>query len=365
MKKCVVFTGGGTGGHVFPGLAVIDPLRQAWHGGEIVWIGSVSGIERKIVESHGIPYYGIPAGKLRRYLSIRNFLDMFNVLAGVVCSVFLLLRLRPLLVFSKGGYVSVPAVIACGLLRLPVFTHESDVSPGFATRINARFAECILTSFRETSDYFPPPMRCKIVHTGNPVRKSIAAGDPKRGKRAVGCPESRKLLLILGGSQGARSLNRAIDTILERLLRQWFVVHQMGGKLYRKREVPGYFPAPFFTEDLPHILAAADLVVSRAGANILWELAVSGTPSILIPLVDGSRGDQIRNARHFMACGASIVVEEGPGFSKKLLDYIEILFNNDTKREEMAVCAKNTGLPDAADGIVTLILKRVKGEVVC
>jgi UDP-N-acetylglucosamine--N-acetylmuramyl-(pentapeptide) pyrophosphoryl-undecaprenol N-acetylglucosamine transferase len=360
MKKCIVFTGGGTGGHVFPGLAVIDGLKKQWQG-RIVWIGSLSGIEKKIVDSYQIPYYGIPAGKMRRYISLKNFFDMFNVLAGVFYSLYVLFKERPLLIFSKGGYVSVPTVIAGAFLGIPVFTHESDVDPGFATKINAVFAEKIFTSFRETEHYFSVTQQKKIIHTGNPVRGVISMGNPQRGRDVVGCRGTQKMLLVLGGSQGAKAINQAVDAILEKLTERYFVVHQMGEKHYRKKEMANYFPAPFFNEELPHILAAADLVICRAGANTLWELAVSGTPSILIPLVSGSRGDQIKNAEAFKECGAAIVVEENAELSEKLLEYIEIVFNNNSKLDEMASHAKGIVISDAVENIIKLIQKRVKG----
>jgi UDP-N-acetylglucosamine--N-acetylmuramyl-(pentapeptide) pyrophosphoryl-undecaprenol N-acetylglucosamine transferase len=359
MKKCIVFTGGGTGGHVFPGLAVIDGLQKQWQG-RIVWIGSLSGIEKKIVDSYKIPYYGIPAGKMRRYISLKNFFDMFHVLAGIFCSLYVLLKERPLLVFSKGGYVSVPTVIAGAFLRIPVFTHESDVDPGFATKINAVFAETILTSFKETEHYFPAEQQKKINHTGNPVRRAISAGNPQRGREFVGCKPTEKMLLVLGGSQGAKAINKAVDAILERLTGLCFVVHQMGEKHYRKREMRNYFPAPFFNEELPHILAAADLVICRAGANTLWELAASGTPSILIPLVSGSRGDQIKNAEVFKQHGAGIIVGENAELSEKLLEHIELLFNNSVKLHEMACRAKDMGISDAVEKIVRLIQTRLE-----
>lgn len=310
MKDCIVVAGGGTGGHVFPALAVIDALRVLWPG-RVVWIGSTRGMERDVVVSRGLPFYGVPSGKLRRYLSLENLLDAFRVAGGFFASLGILLREKPRLVFSKGGYVSVPPLLAARLLGIPSVTHESDLEPGLATRINARFARKTLISFAESAAYFEPSLRARTVHTGNPVRAGLLHGEAQAGRRLVRCPPGRPLLLVLGGSLGSAAVNRMVAQCLDTLLQACFVVHQMGPAQFQDSSREGYHPAPFFAEELPHLLAAADLVVCRAGANTLWELAALGKPSILIPLPAwASRGDQIGNARHFADAGAALVLEE-------------------------------------------------------
>jgi UDP-N-acetylglucosamine--N-acetylmuramyl-(pentapeptide) pyrophosphoryl-undecaprenol N-acetylglucosamine transferase len=202
--RCIVFTGGGTAGHVFPGVAVIDALEKRWQL-RIVWIGSKGGVERRLLENLSLAYLSVPSGKWRRYLSLLNFADLFRVVAGFVRCLLFFFKVRPLLVFSKGGYVSVPPVLAAKLLRIPVFTHESDLSPGLATRINARFSERILTSFDATRSFFPPRLARRVLLTGNPIREFLRRGDPDEGRRLLGCPQGRLILLILGGSQGSSS----------------------------------------------------------------------------------------------------------------------------------------------------------------
>ena len=336
-NDCIVFTGGGTGGHVFPGLAVIGELKKAgWD--NFAWIGSRAGMEKEILEKESIPFYSIPAGKLRRYFSLRNLFDVFKVLMGFFSSIILLLKLKPTLLFSKGGYVTVPPVVAASLLGIPVITHESDFDPGIATKINARFAHKILTSFKETASYFPDDIAAKVTCTGNPVRSLFLNADPARGKTFVGCPPEKKLILILGGSLGAEKINNAIAHILDQLTANYFVVHQMGLRWFRESDKAGYFPAPFFRNELADILAASDLVICRAGSNTLWELAATETPAILVPLpLSASRGDQLRNAELFRKNGAAEIIYEY-NLKDMLLEIISKLLNNE---EQSAAMKKN------------------------
>ncbi len=344
---------------MFPALAVIRELERRG-AGRVVWIGSRSGIERRLLASTAIPFYGIPCGKLRRYFSWRNFLDLFQVLGGVLGSLAVLLRERPSLLFSKGGYVSVPPTIAASLLRIPVLTHESDLDPGLATRINARFARRILVSFAESVDRLKGYGPERVEWTGNPVRAELLEGDAEEGRRRVGCPPGRKLLLVLGGSLGSARVNRLILEGLEPLTRACFVVHQMGEGDYRPLDRPGYFPAPFFREELPHLLRAADLVVSRAGANILWELAALGKPAVLIPLSrEASRGDQIGNAAAFARAGAAEVLAEEEATVETLLRRVLPLLEDDERRLRMGERARRLGVPGAAGRIAERILAEI------
>ncbi|MBN1798184.1 MAG: undecaprenyldiphospho-muramoylpentapeptide beta-N-acetylglucosaminyltransferase [Spirochaetales bacterium] len=359
MKR-VFFTGGGTAGHVFPGLAVARLLKKKWPC-SLYWIGKGYGMERSLVHSAGIRFLAIPAGKLRRYFSVWNVVDIFAFLGGIFYSFVYLLVKRPALVFSKGGFVSVPPLIAAKILRIPSITHESDFDPGLATKINARFADRVLTSFDQSLRFFPGSIKHKIVCSGNPVRSEILKGDARLGKSITGCPPEKKLILVIGGSQGSRHINRYISLIIEELVKKCFVVHQTGEKNNRQhRHLKHYYTSPFFKDELPHILAAADLVISRAGANTLWELAATGTPSILIPLgTKSSRGDQLRNANIFKNAGASLVIAEESVTAGNLLETIFYLLDNKSALIKMSKSAHDIGRPQASENIVKIILETV------
>ncbi|MBN1525339.1 MAG: undecaprenyldiphospho-muramoylpentapeptide beta-N-acetylglucosaminyltransferase [Spirochaetales bacterium] len=353
----ICFTGGGTGGHVIPGLAVIEQIQKKFDV-NVIWIGSGKGIEKKLISDAGIRFAAIPAGKLRRYFSLRNLIDMFKVVAGIVRSWFILKKCKPLVVFSKGGYVTVPPVIAAGFLKIPVVTHESDFDPGLATRIASGRAAKICVSYPQTADYFHAAVKSKIVVTGNPVRSAILSGDPKQGKQAVGCPSSLPLVFVLGGSLGSKAVNTLVDGIKENCKDTLFIVHQRGagnpdtsGRVY-----PHVFTRDFFYSELPHILAASSLVISRAGANTLWELAAAQKPSILVPLVAGSRGDQVRNAAVFEKIGAARVLDEKTATPQQLLEIIRDCVDNKEKLKAMSTAAGSIFKPEAASRIAEVIM---------
>ncbi|MDR1931205.1 MAG: UDP-N-acetylglucosamine--N-acetylmuramyl-(pentapeptide) pyrophosphoryl-undecaprenol N-acetylglucosamine transferase [Spirochaetales bacterium] len=312
-KDLVVFTGGGTGGHVYPGLAVIERLREEWDA-EILWIGSRAGMEKGIVESWakrlgGLEYRGIPSGKLRRCFSLKNFTDVFRIACGFFAALGIFLRRRPALVFSKGGYVSFPPVLAAWLLGAPVITHESDLDPGLATLLNAPFAKKICVPYEESVAHFPARFRKKLVVTGNPVRREIFSGRAEEGLRLTGFSGARPIVLVLGGSLGALEINALTRAALDELLPVCDIIHQTGEGKYEDIPRPGYFAAPYFTAEFPHMLAAASAVVSRAGAGSLWELLAAEKPALLIPLRGaGTRGDQVRNAELFERLGAAQVL---------------------------------------------------------
>ena len=386
MSVTIACTGGGTGGHVFPGIAVIDELEQLTSRNElrVVWIGSGKEIERKITDRFGIAYYAVPSGKLRRYFSLQNFLDAFKLGAGIVASLFLLKRLDAKVLFSKGGYVAVAPVIAARLLKIPILTHESDRDPGLATRIAARFADTILLPYEATrAEYFTsagdssdvqsagraessagrrPGKRPgkwsgrRVVVSGNPVRAELFDGDAERGRELLQLPSDAPIVLVLGGSQGARQVNQLVAGILPQLLEEAVVVHQMGQLDYRASENPRYITADLFHAEFPHILAAADVIISRAGAGTLWESAVLGKPSILIPLGgESSRGDQVRNARLFAERGAALVLEGETLNPESLLKYTQGLLENKSEREAMGRAAAELCPADAAEKIAELI----------
>ncbi|HVP18455.1 MAG TPA: undecaprenyldiphospho-muramoylpentapeptide beta-N-acetylglucosaminyltransferase [Spirochaetia bacterium] len=349
-------TGGGTAGHVFPGIAVAEQIKC-----RILWIGSASGVERKLVEDAGIDFRGIPAGKLRRYLSLRNVTDVARVFAGIIASVRILRKERPSLLFSKGGFVSVPPVVAAHLCGIPAFTHESDFDPGLATRINLRFCEKVFLSFEATVGFLPERYRHKAVVTGNPVRSALFAGDALRGRRLVGCDPGTPLILVMGGSLGSSFINSLVSDAAPRLVRTCFVVHQMGDRDFAPSRRPGYYTAGFITEGLPDVMAAADLVVCRAGANTLAELAAMGKPMVLIPLPSlGSRGDQLRNAEVFGSAGAALVLKEDTATSESLLAAIESLLRDRRRLAKMAGAARGMSRERAAAEIARLIRERIR-----
>jgi UDP-N-acetylglucosamine--N-acetylmuramyl-(pentapeptide) pyrophosphoryl-undecaprenol N-acetylglucosamine transferase len=288
-------------------------------------------------------------------------------------------------VFSKGGYVTVPPLAAARLLGIPSFTHESDLNPGLATRINARSAERVLVSFAQSAGYLRPALRAKVLHTGNPVRRALLGGNPAAGRARVGCPAERPLLLVLGGSLGSAFINDAVERGLPELTARCFVVHQMGSAHYRaagrpgnftgaaapgsRAEAPigsraeaaamGYHAVAFLDEELPDLLAACDLVLCRAGANTLWELAALGKAAVLVPLgSSASRGDQQENARYFAGQGAALVVPEEEG--GRLVAEVLGLLANRSRLAEMGRRARELSRPDAAARIAELVLERAR-----
>ena len=353
MKKTVIFTGGGTAGHVYPGLSVAEALIARDSEIKIIWIGSKAGMEKKLVQDAGIDYIGIPSGKLRRYFSLRNFFDLFKIKAGFISALFILRKIRPDLVFSKGGFVSVPPVAAAGLLKIPVISHESDLTPGLATRINVRFSQKVLVAFRETLAFLPAG---KAEFTGNPVRSSMYAANAERGRQLAAAGD-KKLILILGGSQGAQQINRLIEAIAEKLTDSCVLVHQMGSLSYKESTLTGYITRDYINEELPDFMAAADIIISRAGASTLWELAALKKPSILIPLGTGSsRGDQIKNARVFSEAGAAVTLE-GDISPEKLYTQIAGLLKDEQRLEKMGLASGKMLEENPSERITDIILK--------
>jgi UDP-N-acetylglucosamine--N-acetylmuramyl-(pentapeptide) pyrophosphoryl-undecaprenol N-acetylglucosamine transferase len=359
----IIFTGGGTGGHVYPGLAVAsalrDELKARGEEGSFLWIGSRSGLEREIVESAGIEFRGISSGKLRRYISMRNLIDIFKVLLGFFEAFFIIKKHHPVAMFSKGGYVSVPPVLAAKVAGVPTISHESDFDPGLATKINAKTASKVVVSFEKTKDFFPETMRANIIAAGNPVRRDVLSGDRGRGRDLLDFPVDKPILLVSGGSQGARSLNALVTEALPVLLEKWNVVHQTGSSGGTLLELPGYRQIEYIGEEYGDILAAADLVLCRSGATTLWELAAVRKASILVPLgLEASRGDQLRNAELFARIGASFILgaSEDAGVSG-LLKLTGDLADAPAERERMAVQAASVYRSDAAAVIAHCIIE--------
>ena len=307
MKK-IVLTGGGTAGHVTPHLALIPRLKEL--GYEICYIGSYDGIEKKLIEDYDIPYYGIATGKLRRYFDPKNFSDPFRVIKGFGEAKKYLKEIRPDVVFSKGGYVSVPVVKAAGALKIPTVIHESDQTPGLANKLCFSTAARVCCNFPETLKYLPEN---KGIVTGSPIRAELAAGSRERGMQLCGFHPDRPVIMVIGGSLGAANVNAAVRAALPELLRDFQVVHICGkGKVDESlNDTAGYKQFDYVKEDLKDLFALADVVISRAGANAICELHALRKPNLLIPLgLNASRGDQILNARSFEAQGYSMVLME-------------------------------------------------------
>jgi UDP-N-acetylglucosamine--N-acetylmuramyl-(pentapeptide) pyrophosphoryl-undecaprenol N-acetylglucosamine transferase len=312
-----------------------------------------------------VEYIALPSGKLRRNISLENFADAFRVLAGYAAARRALRELKPRLLFSKGGYVSVPPCAAAASLGIPYFTHESDLTPGLATRLNARRAERVILSYEATRGLLPQAARDSALVAGNPVRSSIRKGDAARGRSFLGVPEGLPVALFLGGSQGARQVNELVAAVLPALEGRAFVAHQTGearaGAAAASRSHEGrYRSFSFITDDLPDVLAAADLVVGRAGASTLWECAALGKPMVLVPLCgSGTRGDQVDNARHFERAGAAACLvgpEATPeALARALLDFLS---SPDGLAAAGAASSALAGA-DAAGAIADIILTRI------
>ncbi len=356
----IAFTGGGTGGHIYPGLAIIESLKSLTPC-RVLWIGCSTGMDKSIVETAAIPFYGIPAGKFRRYVSIKNITDISNIFNGFFKSRAILARERPALLFSKGGFVSVPPCMAAFSLGIPVFTHESDYTPGLATKLNILVARKIFTAYSDTITYLPAKMQPKAFVTGNPVRKDFYQADPARGRAFLQVSENERILLVLGGSQGAQQINELVWENLQALTRHYLVVHQTGHQQHSPVPVSErYRPYPYITDALPHVLAASELVVGRSGAGTVWEAATAGKPMILIPLAgSATRGDQVENANYFKRAGAAEVLVGDMVQGQILVDMVEKIAEDTELQNQMANASKAIGSIHGADIIARMIIEEI------
>jgi len=305
--KRIVLTGGGTAGHVTPHMAILPHLLR--EGYDVHYIGTENGIERKMMSIPGVTYHAVKSGKLRRYFDWQNFIDPFRVIAGAFQSARLMGTLKPDVCFSKGGFVSVPVVVGAWLHRVPVLCHESDLTPGLANKICARFAKKIATTFPECAD----ALGKKGVCTGTPMRPELFSGSREKGLRFTGLSGAKPILLMMGGSIGAQKVNEALRGALPRLLERMDVIHLTGkGNLEESLNgLPGYRQFEFLSEELPDVLACADLVLSRAGSNAICEFQALKKPMLLVPYPKGaSRGDQILNAESFRQRGLCHVLAQ-------------------------------------------------------
>ena len=352
MAKKIVLTGGGTAGHCYPNLALVPTLQSM--GYDITYVGSYDGIEKSLVEAEsGIPYFGIATGKLRRYFDLKNFTDPFRVMKGFAEARHILKVVSPDVVFSKGGFVAVPVVRAAASLKIPVVIHESDMTPGLANRLSYGSAARVCCSFRHTLSLLPGD---KGVFTGSPIRASLLHGDAERARSFLGMREGGyPFLMVIGGSQGAQHVNEVVREALPGLLKEYNVIHLCGkGKTDPSLDLmEGYSQYEYISEELADLYALADVVISRAGSNAIFELLALHKPNILIPLgTGGSRGDQILNAGEFEKNGYSRVLSDDTLTADALISAVSGVYEGrDGYRTAMARASEN----DAVANICAVI----------
>lgn len=350
-KRIILLTGGGSAGHVTPNLVLANELVA--RGYSVHYAGRTEGIEKDLMAPTGLPYHGLSAGKLRRYLSLENLTDIVRIAKGFIDALRVVRRVQPVLVFSKGGFVSCPVVWAAKCNGIPAVVHESDFSPGLANRLSVPFAKRICHAFPETGEHFAASKR---VHTGIPVRPSLLCGDAEEGRCICGFTDTLKpTLLVIGGSLGSRMINHMVRTALPELLSDFNVCHLVGPDhdITSVDRQPGYFALPYAGEELANLLALADLVLSRAGATTLFELLAAHKPHLLIPLSrQASRGDQIQNARCFERLGYSEVLPEEGLTPETLCTALHATY---AEREKFAKQMAEAPTADAAGRVVEVI----------
>ena len=354
-KYKIIMTGGGTAGHVTPNLALVPKLKE--NDFEIKYIGSNDGIEKEIITKNNIPFYGISSGKLRRYFSMHNFTDPFKFLKVVVQSLHILSKEKPDVIFSKGGFVAVPVVIAASIKRIPVVAHESDMTPGLANKLSAPFCDKLCVTFRESLKYIKED---KGILTGSPIREEILKGNKKEGLKICNFEGEKEVLLIMGGSLGSQLINNEIRKNLKKLLEDFDIIHICGKGNIDESLVKekGYKQFEYVSEELPHLMKCADYIISRAGANSIFEFLALKKPTLLIPLSKkASRGDQILNSRSFEKEGYSLVIEEeelkGDALYNKILELKH-------KKDELVNNMNKGQSTNGVDSIVKILLNSIK-----
>lgn len=348
--KTIVLTGGGTAGHVTPNLALIPELKKA--GYNVIYIGTENGMERGLVEKTGVEYHYVSTGKLRRYMSKDNFTDMFKVVKGIAEAKKLIKRLKPDIVFSKGGFVAVPVVLGAKFNGVPVIAHESDMTPGLANKIAMPFAKKICTTFPETVKYVGK----KGIHTGTPIRKELFEGNAEKGRMLCGFDNEKPVIMMMGGSLGSQKINKVLRAALTEITTGFQLVHICGkGNVDKSINIKGYKQFEYLSEELPHVMACADMVISRAGSNSISEFLALKKPALLIPLsAKASRGDQILNAQSFEKQGYSLVLKEEEMTPESLLKSIkELYLAKDSLISAMAKSPASNGV----ENVMKVILK--------
>lgn len=381
-KNLIFFTGGGTAGHIYPGLAVADELKTLASSNnkelKICWIGCSKGMDRNIVEKalgpDGKPtadkFYGIPSGKLRRYLSLKNLTDLFRIAGGFFAAFHILRKAKPALLFSKGGFVSVPPCLAAHLLHIPVYTHECDFTLGLANRLNFKSADFMFVSYEETKNRLSAADQKRVIVSGNPVRPVFYQTDAAKGFEFLSIDKDKKtkpLLLVLGGSSGARQVNELVFDNIDFLCQNFIVVHQTGllnaddnrSASLAQKYPQDYKPYNFIYEQMPDVLACSDVILSRAGANSIWEAAVLLKPMVLVPLCgSGTRGDQVDNAEFFKSRGAAEVLLGADADSQHLKAELTKMLSAENRRAYSDALKKLTGDQAPAKKIAAILYER-------
>ncbi len=354
----IVFTGGGTAGHVTPNIALMNRIRELHPETEFHYIGSADGIEKDIISKYpDVTFHTIRTGKLRRYFSLKNFTDPFRVIAGCGDAKRLIKMLKPDALFSKGGFVAVPVVYAAGKSKVPVLSHESDITPGLANKLSARYADKICVTFPDTLKNLP---KGKGAFTGTPIRKELFSGNADRARTALGF-DLKPVLLVMGGSAGSVAVNKAIRGNLGALTAQFNIIHLCGkGKMEHGLDNPSYRQFEFVSEELPDYLALSDLIISRAGSNAIHEFLALKKPMLLIPLpLTASRGDQILNAKSFAARGFARVLSEEDVTEESFLSAIHQVRERSSEMRSAMEKAENS---DGTETICKMILKEAGME---
>jgi UDP-N-acetylglucosamine--N-acetylmuramyl-(pentapeptide) pyrophosphoryl-undecaprenol N-acetylglucosamine transferase len=356
-QKTIILTGGGTAGHVIPNLAIATEIRKLAPNAKIFYIGSKNDLEKKLVQQAKIKYFAICTGKLRRYFAWQNFIDFFRIPIGICQSIKILKKIKPNVVFAKGGFVSVPVALAAAILRIPLITHESDATPGLATKICSRFAKKNCLSFPTKNQ----KLKIKNQITGNPIRKP---GSSTRAKKFLKFQNKRPIIFVVGGSSGAEFLNQILLQATPKILRFANLVWVTGNTKINPLKINPKLNCEvnlrifqFLNQEYLDVLATADLVVSRAGANAIFEIAAANKPSLLIPLPkEASRGDQIINAKFFAKAHAAKVLEQKKLTAKKLITEIQRILDNKKERTKMIASCRKLVPRDATKRIGLLIL---------
>lgn len=354
MKK-IVLTGGGTAGHVTPNIALIPYLQK--EGYDVYYIGSKGGMEEELIKKCDIPYYGVSSGKLRRYFDKKNFSDIFKVLKGILQSKHIIKKIKPDVVFSKGGFVAVPVVVGAALNKVNVVCHESDITPGLANKLAMPFAKAVCTTFPEAVKHIKDN---KGIHTGTPIRDMLFKGSKEKGIAMCGFSGNKPVILIMGGSQGSVKVNNSVRELLGKLLLKYDIVHLCGkGNLDENlNNKEGYKQFEYVSDELPNLFAMADMVISRAGSNAICEFLALHKPMLLIPLgKNASRGDQILNAQSFKKQGFAEVIDEEKMTKGSLFDTINRVYEN---RQGYINAMENSQVSDGIKSVMEIIKAATK-----
>lgn len=354
MKK-IILTGGGTAGHVTPNLALIPSLKAK--GYEIHYVGSETGIEKDLLAKYPeIPYHSIRTGKFRRYFSIKNFTDPFRVIGGCSDALKIMKEVNPDIVFSKGGFVSVPVVWAAYKSKIPVVAHESDITPGLANKLSKKYAIKICLNFPDALKEIPAPMG---IYTGTPIRESLFLGNKEKARKLLAF-DHKKVILVMGGSQGARAINQTVRKALPELLKQYNIIHLCGKNNLEESlaGLPGYKQFEFVSEELPDYFALTDMIISRAGANAIHEFLALRKPMLLIPLpLSASRGDQILNAKSFEKRGIALTLPEENLTKETLIKAVSYLEKDGPGMTEKM---QSDVIADGTQAVMKVILKNTR-----